>query len=108
MVMGALRPWAIDTADDEGVSVKLGVGLALTVTEMDVDAKREPETPVIDTRVVPTVAVLLAVSVRTLVPEVGLVPKAAVTPLGRPDAVRAALPVKQNSVTVMVSVAVPP
>ena len=38
---------------------------------------------------VPVVAVLLAVSVKTLVEEVGFVPNVAVTPLGRPDAARA-------------------
>ena len=50
--------------------------------------------PVTVTVEVPTVAVLLAVKVRTLVDVVGLVPKAAVTPLGRPDADRVTLPVK--------------
>lgn len=108
MVLLALSPWAIDTAGADGVSVKVGVGLVLTVTTMDVDVVREPEVPVIVTVAVPTVAVLLAVSVRTLEPVVGLVPNAAVTPFGRPDAARVALLLKQDSVTVMVSVAVPP
>ena len=56
----------------------------------------------------PTVAEALAVSVRMLDPVVGLVLKLAVTPLGRPDAARVALLLKQNSDTVMVSVAAPP
>ena len=57
----------------------------------------------------PAVAVLLAVNVSTLVPVVGLVPNAAVTPLGNPDAARETLPVNPPmSVTVIVSVAVLP
>ena len=108
MVLLALSPWAIDTAGAEGASVKVGVGLAPTVTTMDVDVTREPALPVIVTVAVPTVAVLLAVSVRTLEPVVGLVPKAAVTPLGKPDAARVAVLLKQDSDTVMVSMAVLP
>ena len=46
------------------------------------------------TVLVPTVAVLLAVNVRTLVEVVGLVPKLAVTPLGRPEAESVTDPVK--------------
>jgi len=42
---------------------------------------------------VPEAAVLLAFNVSTLDPMVGLVPKAAVTPLGNPDATSATLPV---------------
>jgi hypothetical protein len=64
-----------------------------------------PEVPVMVTVAVPVVAVLLAVSVSMLLPVVGLVAKAAVTPLGRPDAARVTLPVNPpTSVTVMVSV----
>jgi hypothetical protein len=58
---------------------------------------------------VPAVAVALAVNVTTLVPVVGLVPNAAVTPLGNPDAARVTLPAKPlTSVTVIVSVPLPP
>ena len=58
---------------------------------------------------VPTVAVLLAVKVTTLVPVVGLVPKVAVTPVGNPDATSVTLPAKLfRLVTVIVSVAVLP
>jgi hypothetical protein len=54
---------------------------------------------------VPVVAVALAVSVNTLVPVVGFVPNAAVTPLGRPDAASVTLPVNPfTSFTVMVLV----
>lgn len=48
---------------------------------------------------------MLAVNESTLLPVVGLVPKAAVTPLGIPDAVRVTAPVNPPaSVTLMVSV----
>ena len=62
-----------------------------------------PEVPVIVTEAVPVVAVLLAVNVTTLVEVVGLVPKAAVTPAGKPEAERVTLPVKPpEGVTVIV------
>jgi hypothetical protein len=55
------------------------------------------------------VALLLAFSVSTLVDAVGLVANEAVTPLGNPDAASVALPLNPStSVTVMVSVALPP
>ena len=53
-----------------------------------------PEVPVIVTVDIPVVAVALAMSVKILVPVVGLVPNDAVTPLGRPDAAKVTLPVK--------------
>jgi len=57
----------------------------------------------------PTVAVLLAVRVNTLLLVVGLVPNAAVTPLGSPEAASVTLPVNPpTSVTVIVSVALLP
>jgi hypothetical protein len=65
--------------------------------------------PVIVTVAAPTVAVLLAVRVNTLVEVAGLVPNAAVTPAGRPDAERVKLPVNGlTSVIVTVSVPDPP
>lgn len=52
---------------------------------------------------VPVVAVELAVKVTTLVPVVGLVPKLAVTPLGRADVESVTLPVNPpDGVTVTV------
>jgi hypothetical protein len=58
---------------------------------------------------VPTVAVALAVNVTTLVVLAGLVPKAAVTPAGNPEAERVALPVNPPVfVTVIVLVPVEP
>lgn len=81
----------------------------LTASAIVVVAVREPDVPVTVTVAAPVVAVLLAVSVSTLVPVVGLVPNAAVTPLGKPDAARVTLPVKPpTSVTVIVSVALLP
>ena len=70
--------------------VKFGVAVALTVRASVVVATRLPEVPVMVTVAVPVVAVALAVRVSTLVPVVGFVPNAAVTPLGRPDAGHAA------------------
>ena len=68
-----------------------------------------PEVPVIVTVEPPAVAVLLAANVTTLEPVAGLVPKVAVTPLGRPEAANVTLPVKlPKSVTVTVSVTLEP
>lgn len=76
---------------------------------MVVDAVVEPETPLMVTVKPPVVAVLLALNVITLEPVVGLVPKAAVTPLGKPEADSVTAPVKPPvSVTVIVSVVLEP
>ena len=89
--------------------VKFGVAVEVTVRASFVVAVRLPEVPVMVTVELPVVAVELAVRVRTLVPVVGFVPKAAVTPLGRPEAARVTLPVNPpTSVTVMVLVPLPP
>ena len=67
---------------------------APTVNASGVVAVRAPEVPVIVTTAVPVAAELLAVSVNVLEPgEAGFGAKDAVTPLGRPDAVRLTLPV---------------
>lgn len=103
MVSVALLPRVTDRVVAEGASVKLAAGL--TVSAMDVVAVKVPDVPVMVTVAAPVVAVLLAVRVSTLLPVVGLVPNAAVTPLGSPDAARITLPVKGlTSVTVIVSV----
>jgi len=81
----------------------------LTVTEIVVLAVVLPEAPVMVTVDVPALAVLLAVSVRTLevADEVGL--NEAVTPLGNPLAANDTLPLNPFSgVTEMVSVALLP
>ena len=68
-------------------------------------AFRAPEVPVMVTVAAPVVAVALAVKVSVLVVVVGLGLKAAVTPVGRPDAARATLPLNPfTGVTVMVLV----
>jgi hypothetical protein len=80
-----------------------------TVSAMVVDAVSVPEVPLMVTVWVPEAAELLAVSVSTLLPVVGLVPKAAVTPLGRPEAASVTLPANGlTSDTMMVSVALLP
>jgi hypothetical protein len=89
----------------EAPTVKFGVAVELTVRASVVFAVRLPDVPVMVTVDVPVVAVLLAVSVSTLVPVVGFVPNAAVTPLGRPEAASVTLPANPfTSVTVMVLV----
>src|SRR5580698_666871 len=89
--------------------VKFGVAVEFTVSARVVVAVKLPEVPVMVTVADPVVAVLLAVRVSTLVPVVGFVPNAAVTPLGRPDAASVTLPVNPPaSVTVMVLVPLPP
>jgi hypothetical protein len=109
MVSVPLLPWVTDRVVADGASVKPDVVDELTVRENVVVAVVLPEVPVMVTVEAPVVAVALAVSVSTLLPVVGLVPNAAVTPLGRPDAARVTLPVNPpTSVTVMVSVAVLP
>jgi hypothetical protein len=82
------------------------VGAAVTVTATVVDAVSEPEVPPIATVVgPPTVAEPVAVSVNTLDPVAGFVPKDAVTPLGKPLVERVTLPVNPFApVTVTVSV----
>lgn len=107
IVSMALLPGVTDKEDADGVSVK--PALAGTVSAMVVVAVCVPDVPVMVTVAAPTVAVLLAVSVSTLVLAVGLVAKAAVTPAGRPVAVRVTEPVNGlTSVTVMVSVTLVP
>jgi hypothetical protein len=103
----ALELCPTDNEVAEGVSVKLGVAVTANVTV--VDAVSVPDVPVIVTVAVPDAAALLAVNVSTLLPVAGLVPNAAVTPLGKPDAASVTVPVKPfKSVTVIVSVALEP
>ena len=63
----------------------------------------EPEVPLIVIEARPVTASLLAFSVRMLVPAVGFLLNAAVTPLGRPEAERLTLPMNPFTlITVMV------
>jgi hypothetical protein len=109
MVSVPLEPCVTDNEEAEALRLKPVVTLALTVRAMVVLAFVLPETPLMVTVEVPVAAVLLAVKVTTLLPVVGLVPKAAVTPLGRPEAESVTLPLNPStSVTEMVSVALLP
>jgi hypothetical protein len=105
IVLVPLAPWATVSDAGEAAMLKFGDAVALIVKAIVVVAVRLPEVPVMVTVDVPVVAVLLAVNVSTLVPVVGFVPNVAVTPLGRPDAVRVTLPLNPPaSFTVMVLV----
>jgi hypothetical protein len=89
--------------DGDADNEKSGVATAFTVNETEVVWVNAPDVPVIVTDEVPVVAVLLADSVSKLLPVVGLVPKVAVTPAGRPDADKLTLPVKPpDGLTVIV------
>jgi len=80
-------------------------GAAVTVKAIRAEEDRLPEVPVTEIVAGPVSAVLLAVRVKILEPVVGLVPKDAVTPLGRPEAARVTLlPKPLAEVTTMVSV----
>ena len=75
------------------------------VSEMVAVAVMLPEVPVTVTVLTPGVAVLEAVSVKVLVPVVGFGVNDAVTPLGRPVAVRVTASLNPNwGVTVMTEV----
>ena len=65
-----------------------------------------PDVPVIVMLLVPVAAVLLALKVSVLEPVVGLFPKVAVTPAGKPDTPRFTLPVNPyNGATITADVA---
>lgn len=103
IVSAALPPCVREREAVDGAIVKLP-GSALTVSAMVVEAVSVPEVPVMVIVAVPVAAELDAVSVSTLEPVVGFVPKTAVTPLGRPLAARVTLPVNPFApVIVMVS-----
>lgn len=87
------------TEDADGESVKLPDVPLLTVNAIVVLAVAVPDVPVTVNVDVPAVAVLLAVSVSMLVLGAGLVPKAAVTPLGRPETVSVTFPLKDPTST---------
>ena len=109
IVLVPLVPCVTVTEVGDAAMVKLGVAVEFTVNASVVLAVRLPEVPVMVTVADPVVAVLLAVSVSTLVPVVGFVPNVAVTPLGRPEAARVTLPLNPfTSLTVMVLVPLPP
>jgi hypothetical protein len=104
IVLVPVLPRTIVSEAGDAEMVKLGA--AVTVRESVVVAVSEPEVPLMVIVAVPTVAVLLAVSVSTLLPVVGLVPNAAVTPLGKPEAARVTLPV--NPLTAVTAIVLVP
>ena len=110
MVSVAVLPGRICKVAGEGASVKFPAVLTVRPTlVLDVSV---PEVPVMLIVELPATAELPAVSVRTLVPVVGLGENAAVTPPGNPltpDAARVTLPANPfTSVTVILSVALLP
>lgn len=83
--------------------------VAFTVSDNVVECVRLPDTPVMVTVEVPVAAVALAARVNVLLAVVGFGLNAAVTPLGRPEALKFTLPVNPFSgATVMVLVALLP
>lgn len=94
IVLVALFPCVTVMLEGDSATVKPGTGAVFTVSEMLVEAFKLPEVPVIVTEVVPVAAELLAAKVTRLEPLVGLVPKEAVTPLGRPEAASVTVPLK--------------
>ena len=92
IVLVPLVPCTMLTLPGDGESVKLGI--ALTVSETEVLAFKLPDAPVTVTVTAPVEAVLLAVRVRTLDVVAGFGLNDAVTPLGRPAAEKLTLLLK--------------
>lgn len=111
MVSVTLLPRINVRVEGEAVNVNAGVGTVI-VSVIVVEAVTEPEVPVIVMVEVPPTTQFVelpAVRVSTLLPVDGLVPKDAVTPLGRPDAANVTAPVNPPvSAMEMVSVPVLP
>ena len=92
IVLVPLLPCVTVSEEGDAAMVKFGDDAAFTVSETVVVAVKVPDVPVMVTVAFPVVAVLLAVRVSVLLEVVGFVLKAAVTPLGKPDAARVTLP----------------
>lgn len=84
------------------MAVRLKVGLAVTVRLSVVVCVMLPDTPVIVIVEVPTVAVADAMRVSVLVDAVGLGLNPAVTPVGKPEALKVGLPVKPLTGTTVI------
>src|SRR6266850_3395522 len=111
IVLVLVPPRVTATEVGDAPMVKFGVGAAFTVREIVAVCVVAPEDPVIMTVAVPVVAVPDAVSVSVEVASplaggvTGLVEKAAVTPLGNPEALSVVAELKSFTlVTVMVLV----
>lgn len=97
-VQGAAAP-----VSNPGLPINCCAAAELMVSEIFTVWLSEPEVPVTVMVLVPVVAVLLAVKLRTLVDVVGFVPNEAVTPLGRAEVESVTDPVKPfDGVTVIV------
>ena len=93
IVLVPLLPWITLKVLELAERVKFLV--AVTVRLIVAVCVKPPDVPVTVTAIgPPVVAVLVAVSVNTLVVVVGFVPNDAVTPLGKPEAARVTLPEK--------------
>lgn len=92
-----------------GLAERTKVGDALTVSAIVVVSVKLPDVPVTVTVAAPVLADALAVKVNMVLDVAGFELKAAVTPLGNPDAEKVTLPVKPFAgVIVIVLVAVVP
>jgi len=91
--------WKLKLAGD---AERAKFGGALTVRAIRVVLVRLPDVPEIVRTTDPVVAVLLAVSVNVLVLEVVLGTKAAVTPDGKPETLKLALPEKFPIVEIVI------
>jgi hypothetical protein len=103
-------PWVMVALAGEADKVKPGTGAGFTVRDTVVVLVKLPEMPVIVIVAFPVVAVLLAVSVSMLVPEVLTGLNDAVTPEGTPEADSATLPLNPfcgATVTVLVALEPP-
>lgn len=107
IVLDPLEPCVTDKLLGEAERVKFGGGF--TVRESVVELDRFPDEPVMVTVAGPVVAVLLAMSIRVLVPVVLAGLNEAVTPLGKPEADKLTVPLKPPcGLTVMLLVPLAP
>jgi hypothetical protein len=100
IVLVPLLPCVIVTEVGDAERVKFGG--AFTVRLRVVVCVKLPDTPVMVTVTVPVAAVPLAVNVSVLVEVVGFGTNAAVTPLGKPDALKVTLPLKPFTGTTVI------
>ena len=97
MVLVPVPPCRTVNAAGRAESPKVGIGV--TVRDRLVVLTKLPEVPIMVTLSVPAAAVLPAVNVSVLLPVVLLGLKDAVTPFGRPEAVKLTLPVPVSALT---------